>query len=79
MDQSQEERQAAAEAFIESLNQLENLQSAESDGSSACAGQPASPIPDRPIQPYQPPKAASISLNALEDAAADIEQFMQAR
>jgi hypothetical protein len=87
MDQSQqEERQAAAKAFMESLNQLEILQSA--DGAEACAGsdQPVSSsnpsIADRPLQPSSSQllsleETVAIDLNALAAAAADIDQFMQ--
>jgi hypothetical protein len=87
MDQSQqEERQAAAKAFMESLNQLEILQSA--DGTEACAGsdQPVSSsnpsIADRPLQPSSSQllsleETVAIDLNALAAAAADIDQFMQ--
>jgi len=66
MDQQQQElRHAAAQAFMESLEQLQvTLQ--QSDG-------------HPPRQPSAPPKpqAAPIDLNMFEQAIADIDEFMQ--
>jgi hypothetical protein len=86
----EEERQAISKAFMESLKQLEALQSV--DGTEAfacpnsCSNQPAAihdSIDDRPCQPTSLQLSSleetiSIDLNALADAAADIDQFMQA-
>lgn len=73
MDQSQRElRRSAADAFMESLDQLENsLQFRETE-----TAQPTSP-PMPNIQPKDPD--SKIDVKALEDAAADIEQFIQSR
>lgn len=72
MDPSQQEsRQTAAEAFMESLDQLEHsLQEADALPSAG----------DRSAQ--SAPKSHSehsdrIDVRALEEAAADIEQYMQ--
>jgi hypothetical protein len=74
-------RQAAAEAFMESLNQLEhrllehNLQEHKAPGSEP------NPVGDRSVQSEQAsqPHSDRIDLEALESAAADIEQFMQTK
>lgn len=78
MDQNQRElRQAAAQAFMESLNQLgKNLQPSEAD-KQAKTPPNANPAKPQPTQPNPLPDN-SIDLQALEAAAADIEQFMQA-
>lgn len=79
MEQNQQEstfqeecRHIAAKAFMESLDQLgQRLQSCEDEnaGLSSSGSQP----------PSQPSSLCSqaIDAQALEDAAADIEQFMQ--
>jgi hypothetical protein len=66
MDQSQKElRRAANKAFMESLDHLGmRLKSAEEEAEVAPLQQPPKPLP-------------SIDLESLEDAAADIEQYMK--
>jgi len=80
MDSDQhEQRQAAAEAFMASLNQLEqSLQEVKRELSRS------KPVGDRPVDrdsaPPNPPKqpdSVLIDVKALEEAVADIEQFMQ--
>lgn len=68
MDQyGQEQRHAAAKAFIKSLDQLqETLQSTDSRA--------ASPPRSRRSEPCSP---AQFDLNSFEQAVADIEQFME--
>ncbi len=70
MDQSQRElRQAAAEAFMESLDQLqETLQSS-----------PEPPAIVAPVNPEQPRKTSSsqFDLDTFEQAVADIEEFIE--
>lgn len=69
MDQHQQElRQAAARAFVQSLDQLqETLQTSDEQSI--------------PVEHSQPDRAESRSfqfdLNSLEQAVADIEQFME--
>ncbi len=72
--QQQDVRRAAAKAFIESLNKLQETLCSE-------AGQAAIPEP-KPVEkvadsPSHPP--IEINLDTLEQAVADIEQFMQAK
>jgi hypothetical protein len=57
----QEQRRAAAQAFMEALEQM--TQSFE-------ATEETAPLKPQPIQP-----ALHLDLSALEDAAADIERF----
>lgn len=68
MDHHQRElRRAAAKAFVESLDQLAVCFEAES---------PAA----QPVRNVRSVSASEIgNLHELEDAAADIEQFMQAK
>ena len=69
MEQSQNEvRRAAAAAFKQSLNQLE--QQLQTDTAAELADEPASPLAE-PLPP--------IDLQALEDAAADIERLMRSK
>lgn len=69
--QQQKLRYAAARAFMESLDHLEQaLQEAT----------PASETPAAPPEQMPPlPSEAEFDLSSFEQAAADIEQFMQAR
>lgn len=72
MDQQQQKlRSAATRAFMESLDHLEQaLQET--------ASMPETPAaPPKQIQPPSPD--AEFDLSSFEQAAADIEQFMQAR
>lgn len=65
----QKSRRTAAQAFMESLDQLgQRLQSCEDENVGLTASKPNS-------QPQSCSQA--IAPQALEDAAADIEQFMQ--
>lgn len=65
MDHRQRElRRAAARDFLESLHQLENTFT------------PHVPSPE-PAQPTPPPPPEDDYLQELEDAAADIERFLQ--
>jgi hypothetical protein len=83
MDQSQQAlRHAAAQAFIESLDQLATcFESADL----APEFVQSSPTPSSPTQPevdQQHPSSNAIHsqvLQSLEDAAADIDQFIQSR
>ena len=66
-------RHAAAEAFIESLDQLQQtLQSTDS--------QTALPPRSAPVKRPEPtpPASAQFDLGSFEQAVADIEQFIQA-
>ncbi len=72
--QQQDARRAAARAFIESLDKLQETLCSD-------AGQAATPAPEA-IEavvgsPSQTP--VEINLDTLEQAVADIEQFMQAK
>lgn len=82
MYQSQEElRRAAAKAFMESLDQLES--SLTADDSSApimpSAGTPHVAPANQPTPSVKKTDVQPISVEALEEAVADIEQFMQER
>jgi hypothetical protein len=71
MDHHQQElRRAATEAFFESLDQLQET-----------LGVDGLPIPTSPKKEPPPvePDCPEISLASLEQAVADIEQFMQAQ
>ncbi len=76
MDNSQRAlRRAAAEAFSQSLEQLGGCFEPESE---AIAAQPFEAQSVRADSAPQPPTETEItSLQALEDAAADIEQLFQ--
>jgi hypothetical protein len=78
MDLHQRElRRAAAEAFIESLDKLqETLCSAENQPNPPAPEAIAQP-PAKAPEPSKPP--IEINLDTLEQAVADIEQFMQAK
>jgi len=70
MNQQQETRRAAAEAFFESLEQLQqSLESADQIPESLQL------LTNQPTTNQVPP--TDISLNAWEEAIADIDQFMQ--
>lgn len=72
----QELRQTATEAFMESMDQLgRSLQVDEEN----MLPQPSAPLDDRSSQ--TPPEGCSTPMDAkaLEEAVADIEQFMQAK
>jgi hypothetical protein len=69
MNLHQQERQAAARALDEAIDQLQTvLQSDE----------PLAPADIAP-QPQAEPKATSFDLSSFEQAAADIEQFIQSK
>jgi hypothetical protein len=71
MDQHQQElRRAATEAFFESLDKLQETLGVD--------GQPISVSPPK-AAPTQKESGSEISLASLEQAVADIEQFMQTR
>ncbi|MDX2231076.1 MAG: hypothetical protein NW220_15670 [Leptolyngbyaceae cyanobacterium bins.349] len=71
MNQQQESRQAAAQAFFESLEQLQ--QSLE-----VVDNQPAiSPTVGHTSTKATPPAEVSFDLNVWEDAIADIDQYIQ--
>jgi hypothetical protein len=74
MDQNQQElRHAAAQSFLQSLGQLEEaLQPSEA----AVVGDRPAESPQHPILP-SPSNMEDLNLEALEAAAADIEQFIQ--
>lgn len=73
MDPSQPDlRQSAAEAFMASLDQLGHLQADEGVGSPDPAG-------DRSAKSFQVAEGDGIEVEALEEAVADIEQFMQTK
>ena len=71
MNQQQEARRAAAQAFIESLEQLE--QTLES------VNEKPSPAESTPYQSAKtaPQPEAEFDLNVWEEAIADIDQFIQ--
>lgn len=74
MNQSQPEefRHTAARAFMESLEQLgQRFQDCEDENADQTSSEPKSPS-QKPSHCSQ-----TIDVDALEDAAADIEQFMQ--
>jgi hypothetical protein len=77
MDQSQNElRRAAAAAFTQSLNQLEQqLQTPAIAELAETAELPAPTASKLPPEKPLPP----IDLQALEEAAADIEELIQSR
>ncbi len=72
--QQQDVRRAAARAFIESLDKLQETLCSE-------AGQAAPPAPEAVEAVIDKPSEAPIviTLDTLEQAVADIEQFMQAK
>ncbi len=74
MDQHQRDlRSAATRAFMESLSQLqETLQTAEEQA------EPATASPE-PTEPNQSETDISFDLDNLEQAIADIEEFIQAK
>ncbi|HEY9878558.1 MAG TPA: hypothetical protein V6D29_08895 [Leptolyngbyaceae cyanobacterium] len=81
-DQSSHQRQTAAREFMRSLGQLETVLQSEATKSPAPEKMPTAPaaIPSPPNQPRSSPSSKENSAldweMALEDAAADIEQFM---
>ncbi|KAM3093957.1 hypothetical protein ACKFKG_17165 [Phormidesmis sp. 146-35] len=71
MDSHQQElRRAATEAFFESLDKLQETLGVD--------GQPV-PVSPQEAAPNQEDSEPEMSLASLEQAVADIEQFMQAR
>ncbi len=72
--QQQDARRAAARAFIESLDKLQETLCSE-------AGHAAPPAPEVVEAVIDKPSEAPvvITLDTLEQAVADIEQFMQAK
>lgn len=76
MEQHQKElRRAAAQAFAESLNQLQKTLQAESQPPIAAPTQPetTAPVPNSNSAPARP------ALADWEAAVADIEQFIETR
>jgi hypothetical protein len=74
MSQQHEERHAAAQAFVESLTQLEQtLESAELVKKHSLPQSPAKLDPSEPSTQ----ESAQFSLSRFEDAIADLEQFIQ--
>jgi hypothetical protein len=75
----QPQRQAAAQAFMESLAQLE--QTFESAESKPVESVEELPLQNSPVMPdvseQSPPEPAPFSLSGFEDAIADLEQFIQ--
>ncbi|MBD2329385.1 hypothetical protein [Alkalinema sp. FACHB-956] len=62
-------RRAAAQAFMNSLNQLEQT---------LCREEPSPQVvPPTPAKAAQPPEDLAITPAELDEAVADIEQFMQ--
>jgi hypothetical protein len=71
MDSHQQElRRAATEAFFESLDKLQETLGVD--------GQPI-PVSPKKAAPTQEESGPEMSLASLEQAVADIEQFMQTR
>jgi hypothetical protein len=73
MDQQQELRHAAAKAFIESLEHLQQTLEPLEDSAAA----PALYANQNPAFSLSPGTPARFDLDALEDAIADIEQFIE--
>lgn len=73
----QEERRAAAEAFIESLTQLEQTLEAAESVDKLPLQKPSAP-PDV-VKQTPPLDSAHFSLSNFEDAIADLEQFIQSQ
>lgn len=75
MDAYQQDlRRAADQAFIESLNQLEEML-LNDDATSVLD----SPLEERYTEPSNPEPLSHLDLAAFEEAVADIEAFMQQR
>ncbi|MEB3359408.1 MAG: hypothetical protein VKK04_21970 [Synechococcales bacterium] len=72
-------RRAAAEAFQQSLDQLEQRLAMSEDGESGSPPVPASAQTDRPRLPQPPGQLNPIDAIAFAEAAADIEQFIQSQ
>ncbi len=72
MNLHQQERQAAARALDEAIDQLQTV--LQSDEPLAPAD-----IAPQPQANQAEPKATSFDLSSFEQAAADIEQFIQAK
>lgn len=82
MNHSQQElRCAAAQAFIESLDQLDQRLSPAADSIDTSSDRVGSSLPGTNPSTAQPPppSSRSISVHELEAAVADIEQFTRAR
>ena len=71
--QHQQERQAALEAFLASLEQLENTMEHPLETVDVL------PVPNPSPAEQEPSASSDLDVLALEAAAADIEQFMQAQ
>ena len=69
MNLHQQERQAAARAFDEAIDQLHAVLQSDL---------PPEPAASSPAAPSEKPDAA-FDLSSFEQAAADIEQFIQAK
>ncbi|NJR64292.1 MAG: hypothetical protein HC772_01510 [Leptolyngbyaceae cyanobacterium CRU_2_3] len=81
MDQNQQElRRAAAQAFAQSLGQLEKTLQPSEEAAMKMGDRPAQTLyPDR-LEPANPAAASlDLDIETLEAAAADIERFIQAR
>ncbi len=72
--QQQDARRAAARAFMESLDKLQETLCSG-------AGHVATPEPEvvKAVIEHPPKTSIDINLDTLEQAVADIEQFMQAK
>jgi hypothetical protein len=84
MGQPQPERQAATQAFMESLAQLEQtfepIEPKPAESVEKLPSQTASAIPDASEPSTQDPSnqdSVQFSLSSFEDAIADLEQFIQ--
>lgn len=75
MNQSQQElRRAASKAFMESLDQLGMSLNSEAEEASEAK---TAPVPEPQASVKKTPAAQAMSVEELEDAVADIEQFIQ--
>lgn len=72
--QQQDVRRAAARAFIESLDKLQETLCSEAGQAAPPASEVVEAVIDKPSE-----APVAITLDTLEQAVADIEQFMQAK
>lgn len=72
-DHPRQQRQSAARDFMQSLGQLEAVLKTEAE---AASPQPRPVVWPQPSAPLAPPAGQGDLEAALEDAAADIEQYM---
>lgn len=81
MGQPQPERQAAVQAFIESLAQLEQtfepIEPNPAESIEELSPQTSLAIPD--ASESSPQEITQFSLSSFEDAIADLEQFLESR